>query len=360
MAITAVQAQQKGGSHYSIVGQFENASDVKVFITAKSNYSKFSDSTVTDNKGHFVFKGKVAEPQPFALKFADQPTVYNFFVDNTTIKLSGDTKKIKDSKAVGASDQMIFEQYKNLNRQLLSYQEKLNLSMKGNTKIDTQAMKALVAVNRQKLMDSLGTSYEAFVRKYPGSAVAVYVMDNLINEKSVNSADSLMQLIEQTSAGKYPTSKRLRGLLNSKLGRQPGKQALDFSQPDTSGVAFKLSDFKGKYVFVDFWASWCVPCRNENPNVINAYDRFKDKNFTVISVSLDADKSSWTKAIKEDKLSWLQLSDLKALDNLPAKMYGITTIPSNFLVDPEGKIIAADVRGLELEYILETTLNKSK
>lgn len=360
MTISVVQARQNTPGHYAIVGQFANASSVKVFITAKSNYSKFSDSTLTDVKGNFVFRGQVSEPQPFTLKFSDQPAVYNFFVDNTTIKLSGDAKKIKDSKAIGPHDQVIFDEYKNLNRQLLDYQEKLNLSMSGNTKTHAKEMKALLQVNRQKLMDSLSRIYEAFLRKYPGSAVAVYVMDNLISERSVNSADSLMHLIEQTPAGEYPTSKRLRTLLNSKLSRQPGKPASDFSQPDTSGIAYRLSDFKGKYVFVDFWASWCIPCRTENPNVINAYNRFKDKNFTVISVSLDANKSSWVKAIKEDKLPWLQLSDLKALDNLPAKMYGVTAIPSNFLVDPNGKIIAADVRGLELEYILEATLNKSR
>lgn len=123
--------------------------------------------------------------------------------------------------------------------------------------------------------------------------------------------------------------------------------APEFTQADTSGKAVALHDFRGKYVLVDFWASWCGPCRQENPNVVNAYNQYKDKNFTVLGVSLDRPgaKDAWLNAIHKDNLTWTQVSDLKFWDNEVARQYGIRSIPQNFLIGPDGKIVAKNIRG---------------
>jgi len=127
-----------------------------------------------------------------------------------------------------------------------------------------------------------------------------------------------------------------------------GQPAIEFAQNDPDGKPINLSDFRGKVVLVDFWAAWCGPCRAENPNVVEAYKKFKSKGFTVLGVSLDKDKAKWLEAIEKDGLTWPQVSDLKYWDNAVAKMYGVRAIPANVLVGKDGKILAKNLRGDKL------------
>ena len=134
---------------------------------------------------------------------------------------------------------------------------------------------------------------------------------------------------------------------------QVGKVAPDFTQNTPEGEELKLSDLRGKYILIDFWASWCGPCRRENPNVVRMYDKYKAKGFDILGVSLDRDQGRWLKAIEQDQLGWLHVSDLKGWQNAVAKQYNITSIPKTILLDPEGKIIGKNLRGPSLEQKLE-------
>ncbi|MFC3199737.1 redoxin domain-containing protein [Parapedobacter deserti] len=201
----------------------------------------------------------------------------------------------------------------------------------------------------------------AFVKAHPTSEVSFMLIKQIAtphflaghHEEMAQVYDSLSEAWRNSDDGKR-IAQQLE--VAKKLGI--GKDAIDFTMNDTLGNPVSLSDFRGQYVFLDFWASWCAPCRAENKHVVAAYQQFKDKNFTVLGVSLDkaADRQKWIDAIHQDELTWTHVSDLNGWDNAAARAYGVQSIPMNYLIDPEGKIVAVSLRGRVLMEHLEELL----
>lgn len=322
---TTAKTAAAAATGYRIDGTVEGLPD-STWLYADFSLPGDPKDSVRIIHGKFTLTGTLPEKTASVyLHTAGYKDYLMFWVENTKMTLTLKSGEFKKGIIKGSPSQDLFRQLQDKEEQAGNDQEKVK-------QIDRD-----------------------FIRKYPNSLVSANLLNIYASTWGKDSAEALYNnLNPEMKASRTGLEIKEFIALNKQL--KTGDRYVDFEQLNTVGNTVRLSDIKAKYVLLDFWASWCGPCRGENPNLVKTYSKFKDKGFAVLGVSLDDDKTQWLKAVKDDNLAWENVSELKGFRNKAALIYGIYFIPNNFLIDQSGSIIATNLRGEELDQKLQQLL----
>jgi peroxiredoxin len=341
------------GKIFEVEGTVKNSSSKMVYLeeNVPNGRPTIMDSAQLKESGSFSLKAPIKEESLYQLRLEGKLVPFALFINDVAkVKVNADVNNAAQPYTVEGSpaSQAL------INFDKLTYEQGLKLFTAGSKVDSLMKAKAADSITNAEYAKVEATATELksyvtdFLQKSTSPILTLYALSSFQNTATNLgiqgfSAPERAEIIS-AAAAKFPLHTGLQTVSKS----LPSAKAPDFTQPGINGQPVSLSSFKGKYVLLDFWASWCKPCRQDNPNVVKAHNEFKDKNFTVFGVSLDQNKDAWLQAIQQDSLTWTHASDLKFWSNEAAALYGVQGIPANFLIDPQGNIVAQDLHGEEI------------
>ncbi|GAA4010303.1 TlpA disulfide reductase family protein [Hymenobacter fastidiosus] len=347
------------GAGYQVSGQLTNApAGTKVYLAELGETQFVSRDTATvDAQGKFSLQGTTTEPGLYQVKLNDANQVLLALDNQSKVQLSGDANKLTENYTVqGSRDSEVWQQ---LNRSMMQSKRRIAaVEQRYGQNAQAGRTDSLQLLKDQyfAVQTAAAADIKRLVRANPASVVSAFAVGNLLNpDEQFPFVDSMATQFKKTMPDSRYTKALVARLAPLRVTAK-GAVAPEINLLAPDGKAVALSSLRGKYVLIDFWASWCGPCRQENPNVVKAYKRFKNKGFEIYSVSFDQDRGKWLKAIQADGLTWTHVSDLKGWESAAGQTYGVKSIPLSILLDPQGRIIDKNLRGEALEAKLASVL----
>ncbi len=363
IVILSACSETKKNGNFELKGTLSNSNGETIYLEKLINPQPVTvDSTVVDEKGNFEFMNYTPNIGFYRIKLNQQNFAMLVLDSNDKIKVTANIKDLGNTyKVEGSPETTLFVEYNEITKKKNIQMDSLNQAFQAivqTIKMDSLKMDSLSGIFEKpfnSIMDAYNASMGDKIMKNYDKYASMIAIQGMEPDKY----SDIYKKLDEGLTKKFPKDKGVKifhEVVNKMLATTIGQEAPEIVLPTPDDKELALSSFKGKIVLLDFWASWCGPCRKEMPNVVKAYAKFKDKGFEIYGVSLDQDKTRWVDAIAKDGITWPQVSDLKYWDSYAAKLYAVEGIPYTVLLDKEGKIIAKNLRGAELEKAIEKAI----
>jgi peroxiredoxin len=345
--------------HYVVKGKIDGSDSITFYLQKRDAGKTITIDSAVSKKGSFTMKGGAVEyPQLIQLVAGNTRKRTAFYLENSEITITGSLDSLFNAKVTGSKTQDEYNAFIESNKPLSDAYSKVYQEYQASRSSNDAAHLALLEKQADSIQTEMMKLQKDFVRKNPASYVTPSIIASLSYETEPEELESMINGLD-TAVAALPIIKNLKERLAVMKAVSVGQKAPDFTMNDPSGNPVSLSSKIGsKLLLIDFWAAWCNPCRQENPNVVKVYNEFHKKGFDILGVSLDQKKDDWVKAIADDKLTWTHVSDLQYWGNAAAKLYAVNSIPANFLLDDKGIIIARNLRGDDLYKKVKEILDK--